>query len=160
MSEANFGQMVPVGGGDPVPLLKKELVIGRAESCDVVLRFANVSSRHCLLTLKNGYWVVTDLDSRNGTKVNGARVLRKRVDPGELLSIAKHEYTVEYSPTDNGAVGPPPEEDQVDTIMNASLMQRANMQKRTAFEEAKRLGSKRQGGPPQSRPNPDKRSRD
>ncbi|MFO0821234.1 MAG: FHA domain-containing protein [Pirellulales bacterium] len=145
MSDSNFGMMMPVGGGDPIPLQKKELVIGRAESCDVVLRFPNVSSRHCLLTLKNGYWVVTDLDSRNGTKVSGAKVVRKRIDPGEMLSVAKHEYTIDYSPVDNGAIGPPPEEDQAEQIMNASLLQRANLQKQVAFEEAKRTGTKKPG---------------
>ncbi|MFO0870328.1 MAG: FHA domain-containing protein [Pirellulales bacterium] len=151
MSESNFGVLVPVGGGDPIPLIKKELVVGRAESCDVVLRFPNVSSRHCLLTLKNGYWVVTDLDSRNGTKVNGAKVLRKRIDPGESLAVAKHEYNLQYSPVDNGAIGPPPEEDQAEQIMNASLLQRANLQKQVAFEEARRTGAKKSGGNPEQR---------
>ena len=153
MAESNFGQLTPVGGGDPIPLLKKELLIGRAENCDIVLRFANISSRHCLLSLKDGYWVVTDLDSRNGTKVNGSRVLRKRIDPNERLSVAKNEYVIEYSPTDLGAVGPPPKEDEVDVVMNASLMQRANLQKKVAFEEARR-GGKRGGGPSSPRRKP------
>lgn len=145
MSESTFGVLIPVGGGDPIPLQKKELVMGRAESCDVVLRFPNVSSRHCLLALKNGYWVVTDLDSRNGTKVNNAKVIRKRIDPGDLLAVAKHEYTLQYSPVDNGAIGPPPEEDQAEQLMNASLLQRANLQKQVTFEEAKRTGIKKTG---------------
>jgi len=147
MSETTLGVLEPVGGGDPIPLLKKELVVGRAESCDIALRFPNISSRHCLLTLKNGYWVVTDLDSRNGTKVNGVKIVRKRIDPGELLSIAKHDYTLQYSPVDNGAIGPPPEEDQAESIMNASLLQRANLQKQVGFEEAKRVGTKKPGTP-------------
>ena len=42
----HFGELVPVGGGDPIPLLKKTLLVGRRETCDVVLRFANVSSNH------------------------------------------------------------------------------------------------------------------
>ena len=151
MADANFGVLEPVGGGDPIPMLKGELVMGRAESCDIVLRFPNVSSRHCLLTMKNGYWVVTDLDSRNGTKVNGVKVVRKRIDPGELLSIAKHEYTLQYSPVDNGAIGPPPEEDQTESMMNASLLQRANLQKQVAFEEAKRGGIRKPGAPDQRR---------
>ena len=154
MADQVFGQLVPVGGGDPIPLVKKELLIGRAENCDVVLRFSNVSSRHCMLALKEGYWVVTDLDSRNGIKVNGHRVARKRIDPGGLLSVAKHEYNLEYSPTDNGSFGPPPEEDEVEQMMNASLLQRANLQKRSLFEEAKRSSGKpgqRPGqGPPRS----------
>ncbi len=140
---AALGTLKPMGGGDPIPLLKADLVVGRAESCDIVLRFPNISSRHCQLQLKEGYWVVTDLDSRNGVKVAGERVSRKRIDPGQKVSIAKHDYTLEYSPVDNGAIGPPPIEDEVDQFMNASLLQRANLQRKVAFEEAKRGGVKK-----------------
>lgn len=146
MTESYFGQLTPVGGGDPIPLRKKELLVGRAETSDIVLRFANVSSRHCLLSLKEGYWFVTDLDSRNGVKVNDHKVLRKRIDPNDKLSVAKNDYVLDYSPLDCGAVGPPPKEDEADSLMNASLLQRANLQKRSAYEEARRGG--KPGGPP------------
>ena len=46
-----YGELIPVGGGDPIPLLKKSLLIGRRESCDIVLRFSNVSAHHCQLTV-------------------------------------------------------------------------------------------------------------
>ena len=84
-----YGELVPLGGGDPIPLLKKKLVIGRRESCDIVLRFPNISSRHCELTLQSGYWYIQDLDSRNGIRVNGVRVEvgEKRVDPGDTSEI-------------------------------------------------------------------------
>jgi len=132
-----FGQLTPAGGGDPIPLLKKVLVVGRVESCDIVLRFPNVSSKHCNLTLDAGYWFVTDLDSSNGTKVNGVRVLRKRLDPGDELTIAKHQYEVDYSPVDCGAMGPPPpDEDEIAQVMSASLLQRAGLNRRQGQEKA------------------------
>ena len=65
-----YGELVPLGGGDPIPLLKQRLMIGRRESCDIVLRFANVSGQHCELIVDSGYWFVIDKASRNGTKVN------------------------------------------------------------------------------------------
>src|SRR5665213_1645115 len=69
-----YGELVPQGGGDPVPLLKTKLLVGRRDtSCDIALRFPNVSSRHCELELVGGYWLVRDLGSSNGTKVNGVR---------------------------------------------------------------------------------------
>ena len=93
-----YGELIPVGGGDPIPLLKKGLLIGRRESCDIVLRFSNVSAHHCQLTVNAGYWHVRDLQSRNGVKVNGVRVTDiKRVDPGDILSIAKHKYELNIS---------------------------------------------------------------
>jgi len=102
------GELVPLGGGDPIPLLKRELLIGRRESCDIVLRFANVSAHHCKMVVKGGYWYVIDQNSRNGTKVNSVRVDEKRLDPGDILSVARHKYEVRYDPADLGAVGPPP----------------------------------------------------
>src|SRR5271169_3318283 len=97
---AMFGELVPVGGGDPIPLIKKSLLVGRRESCDVVLRFPNVSAHHCQLTVIGGYWHVRDMDSRNGVKVNGVQVLEQRIKPGDVLSIARHQYTVRYEPVD------------------------------------------------------------
>ncbi|MGH7128232.1 MAG: FHA domain-containing protein, partial [Planctomycetaceae bacterium] len=68
-----YGELIPCGGGDAIPLLKTELLIGRRSRCDVTLVFPNVSSHHCRLDLINGYWHVRDLNSRNGIKVNGER---------------------------------------------------------------------------------------
>jgi adenylate cyclase len=122
-----FGELLPVGGGDPIPLLKKSLLIGRRESCDIVLRFSNVSAHHCQLTLNGGYWFVKDLKSRNGVKVNGLRVEEKRLDPGDSLAVARHMYEIQYSPVDLGAVGPPPAEDLPADFMQQSLLERAGL---------------------------------
>jgi adenylate cyclase len=123
-----YGELIPQGGGDPIPLLKKQLLVGRRESCDIVLRFANVSAHHSTLFINGGYWYVRDMKSRNGVKVNGIRVQEKRVDPGDILSVAKHKYQLMYSPSDLGAVGPPPADDLPAEIMNESLLSRAGLQ--------------------------------
>jgi adenylate cyclase len=123
-----YGELVPQGGGDPIPLLKKQLLVGRRESCDIVLRFANVSAHHCQLFVNGGYWYIRDMKSRNGVKVNGIRVQEKRVDPGDSLAVAKHKYELNYSPADLGAVGPPPADDLPAEIMNESLLSRAGLQ--------------------------------
>ena len=69
-----LGELIPVGGGDPIPLLKKKLLVGRRESCDIVLRFPNVSAHHCQLRVDGGYWYVKDMNSRNGVFVNDRRI--------------------------------------------------------------------------------------
>ncbi|RLS98701.1 MAG: FHA domain-containing protein, partial [Planctomycetota bacterium] len=74
-----YGEMHPCAGGDPIPLLKPSIVVGRRENCDVVLRFSNISGAHCELTLIDGFWFVKDLSSSNGVKVNGLRVIEQRV---------------------------------------------------------------------------------
>lgn len=122
-----LGELLPVGGGDPVPLLKTQLLVGRRESCDIVLRFANVSSQHCQLECHGGYWFVRDLNSKNGVRVNGVRVSDKRLDPGDELRVAKHRYRVKYSPMELGAVGPPPSDHIPDDVMSKSLLERAGL---------------------------------
>ena len=125
-----FGQLIPQGGGDPIPLLKKELLVGRRESCDIVLRFSNVSAHHCQLFVNSGYWYVRDKNSRNGVKVNGVRIsAEKRIDPGDSLSVARHVYEVQYSPVELGAVGPPPPDQAENDIFSRSLLDRAGLKK-------------------------------
>lgn len=128
-TETQLGELQPIGGGDPIPLMKRTLLVGRRESCDIVLRFANVSAHHCQLSLVGGYWYVKDQGSRNGVKVNGMRVTEKRLDPGDALSVAKHNYEINYSPAELGAVGPPPPENLPNDIMSKSLLERAGLTK-------------------------------
>jgi hypothetical protein len=97
-----YGELIPKGAGDPIPLLKKNLLIGRRESCDIVLRFGNISAHHCEMTLESGYWFVKDLNSQNGTRVNGYRVTKRRLDPNDVLSVAKFEYSINYVPAELG----------------------------------------------------------
>jgi adenylate cyclase len=138
-----FGELIPLGGGDPIPLpnpkRKKQLLIGRRESCDIVLRFANVSAHHCQLMNESGYWYVRDLQSRNGIKINDARVQeQRRIDPGDILSIAKHKYRVEYEPAELGAVGPPPADNLSQEILKESLLSRAGLDHRSMGREDSR----------------------
>ncbi len=107
------------------------MLVGRRGEADIQLRFDNVSTRHCRLTLEYGYWFVRDLNSRNGIKVDGRTVERKRLDPNAKLSIARHEYVVEFDPKSLGAYGPPPADDEfMDVLMRSSLMDRAGFAQR------------------------------
>lgn len=122
-----LGELIPCGGGDPIPLLKPAVVIGRRDRCDITLAFPNVSSQHCELVLKNGYWEVRDLNSRNGIKVNDERCDTKWLMPGDVISIAKHRYEIQYEP--DSTERPPEEEDAFAT----SLMEKAGLAKREEF---------------------------
>lgn len=130
-----YGELIPLGGGDPIPLpnpkVKKQLLVGRRESCDIVLRFANVSAHHCQLLIEDGYLYVRDMQSRNGIKINDVKVEgQRRVDPGDIIAIAKHKFRVEYDPVELGAVGPPPPDDMSQEIMRESLLSRAGLNHR------------------------------
>lgn len=119
------GQLVPVGGGDAIPLIREELVIGRRESCDICMRFANVSGRHALLKFLDGYWYIQDLGSTNGVKVNDTRIhqQRKLLHNGDEVKIAKRKFTIEYSEIAGRHALEEIEED----IMQQSLLERAGL---------------------------------
>lgn len=128
-----YGELIPLGGGDPIPLLKKQLLVGRRESCDIVLRFANVSAHHCQLFFDSGYLYVRDMQSSNGIKINDVKMDKgatQRVDPGDILAVAKHKYRVEYEPVELGAIGPPPADNLSQEIMRESLLSRAGLNHR------------------------------
>lgn len=97
MSEGVNGELVPVGGGDTIPLVRDVMTLGRRESCDICVQFPNVSGMHCEFRFQDGYWSVRDLNSTNGIKVNGVRVLTRPLMPGDELGIAKRRFTVQYS---------------------------------------------------------------
>ncbi|MEO6282961.1 MAG: FHA domain-containing protein [Dyadobacter sp.] len=62
----------------------KRVTVGRKQGNTIVLPGADVSGDHAVLTLKEpqtNTWEIQDLGSRNGTFVDGQRVLRKEVTP-------------------------------------------------------------------------------
>jgi pSer/pThr/pTyr-binding forkhead associated (FHA) protein len=123
-----YGELLPLGGGDPIPLLKTTLMVGRRESADIVLRFPNVSGHHCELTLADGSWTIKDLRSSNGIKVNGARVTEQKLRPGDKLSIAKHEYEIAFDPIQLGGTEQVPETSEAESIFGRSLLESAGLE--------------------------------
>lgn len=121
-----LGQLIPCGGGDPIPLLRNKLLVGRRSRCDITLKFPNISSHHCELELINGYWRVKDLGSTNGIKVNEERCDTRWLMPGDVLRIAKHSYEIAYEPLGEA---PPPDSDDVD-IMAEGLLEKAGLVQR------------------------------
>jgi len=117
-----FGTLIPTGGGDPIPLRKNVLIVGRRPSCDIQLDYPNVSSKHCEMVFINGYWRLRDLNSSNGVKVNGVRIEdQKFVQPGDAIAFGKHKFEIEYTPDPTAA---PPEE--VDPF-SISLLEKAGL---------------------------------
>jgi hypothetical protein len=105
-SEAKpLGILQPLGGGDPIPLHKEELVVGRRPTCDIQLAFENVSGKHCVLRLIKGIWHLRDLGSTNGTTLNSQRIDHEQsVLPEDEIGIAGHYFKIDYEPTGPAAV--------------------------------------------------------
>lgn len=81
--------LVPIEAGRPIVLDKAIVLIGRQADCDVVLTNSRrVSRRHCCVAQVNDTFVVRDLGSMNGVRVNGRRVdSEARIGLGDVVSI-------------------------------------------------------------------------
>lgn len=135
MSFKANGELVPTGGGDNIPLIRDRLSIGRRESCDVCLKFPNISGVHAEMNYRNGYWYIRDCNSTNGVKVNGVRVQEKLLHPKDKITIGKRDYVIRYElPAD--MVGKL-EEAQEEDIMNTPLLERAGLQKPARSDDRK-----------------------
>lgn len=124
-----LGELVPVGGGDAIPLLREVMTVGRRRTNDICLDFSNVSGQHCEFLLKNGVWHVRDLRSQNGTKVNGERVQQRIVKPNDLVSISKHDFRIQYHLTDAAVQFLEDTGDVPEDAFAQSLMEKAGLSK-------------------------------
>jgi hypothetical protein len=74
---------------------KRRVVLGRSKDCDIQLADPNASRRHAELRQEGaGYWLI-DLDSTNGTLVNGRRAARAKLESGDLITIGSTELLFE-----------------------------------------------------------------
>ena len=92
--------LIPLkGGGRPIQITRDVTLVGRQELvCDVCLRKSSVSKMHCLIVRTDGLLFIRDLGSTNGTKVNGQRVIRGALLPGDELAFAGEKFRVEMGP--------------------------------------------------------------
>jgi Nif-specific regulatory protein len=73
--------------GVVIPMENKQLVFGRTEECDVMLADPNVSRRHAQAVLLNGLVAMVDLNSSNGTLVNGVPISRIFLMDGDEVRL-------------------------------------------------------------------------
>ena len=71
----------------PHELESRALVIGRSIGCDFVLNDPTVSRWHAELIRGDDGWLVRDMGSTNGTRVNGWRVRKATVGPGDVVAL-------------------------------------------------------------------------
>ena len=88
-------RLVALDEGPDISLDREMLVVGRHPQCDARLDSIRVSRRHCCMTPDNGEIVVKDLGSTNGIRINGQRVEKGRLRPGDELSIAHIRYRLD-----------------------------------------------------------------
>lgn len=71
-----------------IPVLYWENSLGRSRSCDIVLHDDTVSRDHAVLMRRESGWIVTDTNSKAGTRVNGKAVENSaQILPGDIITV-------------------------------------------------------------------------
>jgi serine/threonine protein kinase len=78
--------------GLEVALAKSPWLVGRDGDNDFPLRVPDLSARHCSFTFDGERWILRDLDSRNGVKVNGKRVKEALLSHGDEITLGTNTH--------------------------------------------------------------------
>ncbi|MEM7679017.1 MAG: FHA domain-containing protein [Myxococcota bacterium] len=80
--------VVGLQNGEIVQIDKDTMIIGRSRTCDVVIPSAKVSRQHASLSKVQGELFIEDLGSANGVWLNGEKITRAKVSPGDTFTIS------------------------------------------------------------------------
>src|SRR5688572_25640167 len=70
---------------------KDVMSIGRSRDNDIVVENLSVSRNHARIRRQAGKYILTDLNSANGTYVNGVRVSKTEIVNDDVIAIGKHK---------------------------------------------------------------------
>lgn len=121
--------LVPLAAGKPIPVSKAVIFFGRHPECDVVITNSRkVSRKHCCLAHINDHFIIRDLGSMNGVRVN-EQVVRKEspLKIGDELWVGDVGYrlTAQQSrvqPRKPAKNGLPPSSDEIpDPMLSQSV---------------------------------------
>jgi hypothetical protein len=78
------------------PITGQRVILGREETCGIIIQDAEVSRRHCEVFWENDTYIVQDLGSTNGTFVNGIQVTSPvRLKPGDSIGMGQTMLVLE-----------------------------------------------------------------
>ncbi|HEV3345299.1 MAG TPA: FHA domain-containing protein [Pirellulales bacterium] len=93
--EVRLKVLVGKNSGQELSIPGPRFFIGRAEDCQLRPRSDLISRHHCVLLIEDGFVAIRDFGSKNGTVVNGQRIVGEReLKPGDHLTIGPLEFEV------------------------------------------------------------------
>jgi len=94
-----IAKLIPADGSHPIALVRDVTIVGRKRGlADIFLDHQGISKLHCAIAKTDGLLFVRDLGSTNGTKVNGQRVTRGALLPGDELAFGSVKFRVHLGP--------------------------------------------------------------
>ncbi len=108
--------------GKKITLIKDVTRVGKREDNDFVISDTTVSRNHLEITYKDDAFLLRDLDSTNGTFINGTRVKEAYLAPGDLIKIGNS--TLEFLATDQKVRLEPSKLESFGTMVGKSIKMR------------------------------------
>jgi hypothetical protein len=86
--------------GKSFDLTGREITVGRVADNKIQIEHASVSGHHAMLRLEALDYVIKDLDSTNGTRINGERITEQKLRRNDILRLGNIEllYDSEHQP--------------------------------------------------------------
>jgi pSer/pThr/pTyr-binding forkhead associated (FHA) protein len=78
--------------GNEYPMDAERLVVGRGPGVDLAFEDDEMSARHAAFEHSRGGFTITDLDSTNGTRVNGERITTRALAHGDRIEMGGHAF--------------------------------------------------------------------
>ncbi len=96
--------------GKSFDLTGSEITMGRVQDNKIQIEHASVSGHHAVLKLENLDYVIKDLESTNGTRINGERVMQQKLRRNDILRLGNIEllYDSEHAPPGQPMPSPSP----------------------------------------------------
>jgi pSer/pThr/pTyr-binding forkhead associated (FHA) protein len=99
-------RLVAIPGARIFEFRRKELVVGRHSSTDLQLPKREVSRFHCRLFHAGEHWHVEDMDSLNGTIINGEQVQHSQLQHNDVLRVADYLFQIDLGAGEDHAEEP------------------------------------------------------
>ena len=125
LSGENKGKSYPMVGS---------MTIGRSNKCDIVVNDEHMSRRHAEVNLKGGQLRIIDLNSSNGTRVNGIKITDQPLKPGDKITFDQVTFLV-TGPAVGGAIQPDDDEEDA-TVFRVAPMPTAAPKPQAASRSA------------------------
>tara|TARA_R110000868_G_scaffold340216_1_gene600900 strand:- start:14013 stop:15989 length:1977 start_codon:yes stop_codon:yes gene_type:complete len=99
-------ELAPSDGGKARALNKKRVLVGRSQTCDIVINHPSVAEIHAVIELNQTTGRLYDMDTETGSRVNGQKIIVESIDAGAKIQLGDVEFTLRnYKKAD---ILPPP----------------------------------------------------
>ena len=112
------------------PLDKPSIVVGRDASCDIQIDNLGISRNHCQFLRRGSAYVVQDMNSSNGTFVNGKRIAEHYLNDQDEVIVGK--YTLKFRNDEQAAQAQAVEQKEVPDTLNTYVMDGTKIQEQLA----------------------------